>query len=313
MFIKSLILSIIITGLFACSPDENPDQYLLPRIDKIPEDIEKINPITDAHPPILHSTDFEEPIPMVGLINTAGAEDSPFMANDRDEFYFFFTPDVRVPVEKQILDSVTGIYRTEIINNEWKDPERVFLQDLGKLALDGCQYVHADSLWFCSAREGYTGLHWFLAREKDGKWTDWNLFEFDQDYQVGELHFHKDQLFYHSSKEGGQGGLDLWMLSRINNEWTNPQNLQEINSEADEGWPCIANNGQEIWFTRTYLGTPAIYRSKWLNNSWQSPELILSQFAGEPTVDKDGNVYFVHHFFKDGKMIEADIYVCKKK
>jgi hypothetical protein len=39
-----------------------------------------------------------------------------------------------------------------------------------------------------------------------------------------------------------------------------------------------------------------------------SPELIVSQFAGEPTLDEQGNLYFVHHFTADGELIEADIY-----
>jgi len=41
--------------------------------------------------------------------------------------------------------------------------------------------------------------------------------------------------------------------------------------------------------------------------------MIISQFAGEPTLDKEGNIYFTHHFFKDGVMLEADIYVAMKK
>ena len=35
---------------------------------------------------------------------------------------------------------------------------------------------------------------------------------------------------------------------------------------------------------------------------------MTSRFAGEPSLDNEDNVYFTHHFFKDGKMIEADIY-----
>jgi len=46
---------------------------------------------------------------------------------------------------------------------------------------------------------------------------------------------------------------------------------------------------------------------------WSEPELIISWFAGEPSLDNVGNIYFVHHFYKDGNMIEADIYVAKKK
>ena len=47
--------------------------------------------------------------------------------------------------------------------------------------------------------------------------------------------------------------------------------------------------------------------------SGKKPELIISQFAGEATLDKDGNIYFTHHFYNDGKMVEADIYVAMKK
>jgi hypothetical protein len=62
------------------------------------------------------------------------------------------------------------------------------------------------------------------------------------------------------------------------------------------------------------MGTPAVYRSIKLNDVWQEPQLIISQFAGEPTLDNEGNLYFVHHFFNNAsEMVEADIYVAYKK
>ena len=39
----------------------------------------------------------------------------------------------------------------------------------------------------------------------------------------------------------------------------------------------------------------------------------ISQFAGEASLDNKGNIYFTHHFYKDGVMLEADIYVAYKK
>ena len=59
--------------------------------------------------------------------------------------------------------------------------------------------------------------------------------------------------------------------------------------------------------------TPAIFRSKKVNGAWGEPELIVSQFAGEPTLDDAGNLYFVHHYFEYGEMIGADIYVVYRK
>ncbi len=86
-----------------------------------------------------------------------------------------------------------------------------------------------------------------------------------------------------------------------------------MNTSENEGWHFLTPDGKELWFTRFYLGSTAILRSKKNGDEWQTPELIISQFAGEPTVDNEGNIYFYHHFNKDGEMIEADIYIARRK
>ena len=45
------------------------------------------------------------------------------------------------------------------------------LQDPGKLAGAGCEFVHNNVMLFCIVREGYTGIHWFSAEFKDGVLT----------------------------------------------------------------------------------------------------------------------------------------------
>jgi hypothetical protein len=307
------IIIFCIFFLFACDtlpPDEYQQKT---REEAIPDSAVKMTPETDLFPPILHSNEYEEPIPMSGSINTAGAEDSPFIPINNDEFYFFFTPDVTAPVEEQLIDGATGIYSALMNDGIFADVKRVLLQDLDKLSLDGCTFVIEDTMWFCSAREGYTGLHWFTAEFIDYEWTNWTLADFALEYQVGELHIHGDDLYYHSYKDGGKGGTDIWMLTMVDGEWLNPINIESVNTDSDEGMPYITSDGKELWFNRMYLGTPAVFRSKKVNDQWEEPELIISQFAGEPTLDSDGNVYFVHHFFIDGEMIEADIYVAYNK
>ena len=54
-------------------------------------------------------------------------------------------------------------------------------------------------------------------------------------------------------------------------------------------------------------------RSLKTGENWSEPEMIVSQFAGEPTLDDADNLYFVHHYYKAGVMIEADIYVAYRK
>ena len=127
------------------------------------------------------------------------------------------------------------------------------------------------------------------------------------------MHIHGDDLYYHSGRSGGKGGYDIWMISIEEGGWSDPVNIEAVNTEAMDGFPFVSEDGSELWFTRTYKGTPGIFRSKKINGSWGAPELIVSQFAGEPTLDRGGNLYFVHHFYKDGVMIEADLYVALGK
>lgn len=309
---------VFLTFLLSCNDksEENPVEYpVIDRYTKLPSDISKQGPETDDHPPILYSDAWEDPVPLSSGINTSGGEDSPFILPDGKTMYFFFTPDVRVPVEQQILDSVTGVYTSQKINNVWDTAVRVWLQDPGKLSMDGAVAIQGDEMWFASAREGYTGVNIFTAQWNGEKWTQWAYVgdRLMKEIKIGEVHLHGNVLYFHSDREGGLGLYDIWSTTRNGESWSDPVNIIPVNNAETDGWPFISSDGSELWFTRTYLGTPAVYRSEKTGDSWDEPELIVSQFAGEPTLDDEGNLYFVHHYYKEGVMIEADIYVAYKK
>jgi hypothetical protein len=284
----------------------------------IPQAAVKATPEGDPFPPIMHSDEWNQPVPLSQAINTPGGEDSAFVTPDGNTLYFFFTPNVTVPVEKQVIDGVTGIYVSRKQDGSWGKAERVVLQDSGKLALDGAEFVQGNTMWFASVREGYTGVNLFTAEFKDGKWTNWQYVgdKLMKEYQVGEMHIIADgnEMDFHSGRAGTKGGFDIWVTRKVGGEWQEPENMAVVNTQEDEGWPFISQDGNELWFTRTYLGSPAIFRSLKTGGIWSEPQLIISQFAGEPSLDNDGNIYFTHHFFNDaGQMIEADIYVAYKK
>lgn len=290
-----------------------PSRYAM-----IPDSAHKMAPSEDSYPPILESGEYDEPVPLGPPINSAGAEDSPFITPDGGTMYFFFTPDASVPAQKQLLDNVTGIYASKRTQSGWSEPERVVLEDPGMLALDGCEFVQGDTMWFCSAREGYSGVNLFTARSAGSVWVDVRYAgdRLMKEYKTGEMHITSDgkELYFHSDREGGRGGLDLWVSRLGSDGWMEPENIASLNSQDDEGWPFVSEDGREFWFTRFYQGSPAIFRSIRENGSgWGAPQLIIRQFAGEPTLDRSGDIYFTHHFFKEGKMIEADIYVARKK
>lgn len=81
------------------------------------------------------------------------------------------------------------------------------------------------------------------------------------DYEIGELHISDGSMFFHSEKEGRKGGLDLWYSKYNQNTWTEPENISSLNTNDDEGWPFLTDDGRQLLFTRFSNGLPAIVRS----------------------------------------------------
>ncbi len=282
-------------------------------------DYQKWTPQMDTHRPVLSpafSARFYDPVPLEAPVTTAGAEDSPYVTPDGNDLYFFFSPNMRIPATKQILDRVTGVYWTQKSNGAWSEPQRVWLSYYDELALDGAQAIVGDTMWFCSVRAGNAReIDLYSAELVNGRWTNWtNLGEpLNVAYEVGELHLTADgnQVYFHSERAGGKGGRDIWVTSKVNGQWQTPENVAAVNSEGDEGWPYLSDDGSELWFYRNY----SIYLSVKVNGQWQAPQQVVSPLAGEPTLDREGNLYFVHHYLDDStqKIVEADIYICRPR
>lgn len=298
-----VICSSILVCLIGC---QKPWPFLEDRHSKIPADAVKGTPATDPFPPFTVSSEWEAPVPMPGPVNTAGGEDSPFITPDGQEFYFFFTPDVRVPVEKQILDSVTGIWSCRLQGGSWTEPERVILND--DISLDGCQIVFGDTMWFASARVGnYSDIDWYIVLRKDGTWSDWRDAgrQVNETLKFGELHLSSDHRTMYYAKAGQFGGLDLFTSERTASGWGAPVNLGPlVNSPKDEGQPFLSSDMRGLYFTGwsdTIMG-PCVYRCQLdSTGNWGEAELIVARFAGEPTLDDSGNLYFTHHFYTGGQ------------
>lgn len=312
LIIGLVIISILILG---CSSTSRLD--LVPARETMLDGISKIQPEKDVFSPVLHSREWTTPVPMEGPINTAGAEDSPFITPDGNAFFFFFTPDVNVPPEEQLKDRVTGLWWSRKENGMWTEPEKIILHD--DVSLEGAAFVQDDTMWFGSIRAGnYGEADFYTARYKDARWKDVKNAgkQLNADYDVGELHITPDGRAMYFGR--GSGDRDIWMSERTNNGWSEPVRVLNINSNLNEDQPFITPDGEEMWFTgdsRLGFTGPAVFRSvKNQDGNWGKPEEIISNFAGEPTLDSSGNIYFVHHFFsKDLKMIEADIYVSNRK
>lgn len=313
-----VVVLLLAVALLSGSDEDGGDEETPTRADAIPDDAVKMAPQDDLYPPVLHSDEWEAPVPMPGPVNTAGAEDSPFITPGGDEFFFFFTPDVDVPAHEQLLDGVTGIWWCHEANGSWTEPERIVLND--DVALDGAEYILDDVMWFASVRVGNLGeIDYYTAELDDGEWGDVeNVGEqLNVDFDIGEMHLTEDgnTMYFHTGEWSEGGDMDLYTTTRTPTGWSEPVEVPGINTDLNEGYPFISADGNELWFTgqsrldQGYPG-PALFRAIKNGSSWYEPVEIVSSFAGECTMDADGNLYFVHHYFdEDMGMIEADIYV----
>ncbi|MBN1336764.1 MAG: hypothetical protein JXB39_12470, partial [Deltaproteobacteria bacterium] len=303
---------LLVLLLAACADDPAPT-----RAESL-EGRTRVDPSTDPYPPVLAADFealFEDPVPVPGGVNTAGAEDSPFVADGG--LYFFFTPDPGIPAEQQVLDGVTGIWWISAGDGATGDDEaRVVLAD--EDAMDGCPTFHRGTLWFCSIRAGNVNeIDWWTAACDGPECEDWaNAGErVNTEIRAGELHLTDDALWFGAERDGGHGGQDLWRSAVDGDSFEDPVNLgPAVNDAGTQVMPWVAPDGSELWFTGTSaLGHPgpALWRSTWEADAWTEAREVVSSFAGEPTVDPFGNVWFVHHYFTDGpdEMIEADLFV----
>ena len=310
--------TVITTNTTSTTISTTPTYNHIDRLEKIPSGVIKVTPEMDMYPPILYSDEYEIPVPLGSGVNTAGGEDSPFILPNGNTLYFFFTPDVTVPAEKQVLDGVTGIWVSHKVNGVWQPAERVWLQDADKYSMDGAECIQGNTMWFATARAGnFRNIDIWTAELINGKWQNWRNAgpKLNAEYQIGEMHITAagNEIYFHAPKTTGSGDVDIFVTRKVNGEWQPPESIDIVNTTETDGWPFVSQDGNELWFLRTYMGTPAILVSHKINGEWTEPEMIISQFAGEPTLDNAGNLYFVHHFYDNGVMLEADIYVAYRK
>jgi hypothetical protein len=320
----ALVVSVVLAAVLivaVLSNLESPDADVPTRDEAIPADATKMTPGSDTYLPVIHSDEWLTPVPMPGPVNTAGAEDSPFITPDGNRFFFFFTPDVRVQPEGQLLDKVTGIWWCAKVDGSWTEPEKMLLCD--DVALDGAEFVSGNTIWFASVRAGnYGEIDIYTATYEAGEWGDVENAgeQLNVDYDIGEFHIAPDgeTLYFHTGEWSTGGNMDLWTTVRTDTGWSTPVEVPDVNTEANEGYPFITPDGNELWYTgesRLGLGYtgPAIFRCVRDGDGWGEAVEIISNFAGECTIDELGNIYFVHHYFSpDMTMIEADIYVAYK-
>ncbi|MCU0428654.1 MAG: OmpA family protein [Cytophagaceae bacterium] len=116
-------------------------------------------------------------------------------------------------------------------------------------------------LVFQSNRTGMYGLY-ECELKADGQWSEARSLDKLNDWSkpqrlIGGPCYSADgnSLYFCALKDGGYGEMDIYVATKKNNQWTNPENLgSRINSEHIETFPSISADQKTLFFSRTLLG-----------------------------------------------------------
>lgn len=116
----------------------------------------------------------------------------------------------------------------------------------------------------------------------------------DADETHASLSADKSTLFFTSNREGGYGGIDIYMVKKDNNgNWGTPKNLgPNVNTQYDEETPMIHPDGKTLYFSsegHTSMGRMDIfYTQMYPDSTWAAPVNL-----GYPINTPDDDFFFV--------------------
>lgn len=122
-----------------------------------------------------------------------------------------------------------------------------------------------------------------MSRVARGTWTRPEVAPCCRDLRYLDLEPHitpdGQRFMWLSSRPGGAGGQDIWVMDRVGDGWGEPHPLPApVNTPDSEYFPSTTRDGT-IYFTRSPAGggENLIYRSRNVDGVYQEPEVLPAQ------------------------------------
>jgi WD40-like Beta Propeller Repeat len=114
-------------------------------------------------------------------------------------------------------------------------------------------------------------------REIDGKWTYPKLASFSTGHNHAPFVAHDNTIYFSSTREGGQGSLDIWYTIKTDSNFTVPINIgNKINTSNSESTPTVSKN-KTMFYAGSKKGklyNRGIYYSIYENGEYQTPVFL---------------------------------------
>lgn len=166
-------------------------------------------------------------------------------------------------------------------------------------------------------------------KKTDGEWQPASLLHFCDKFQYLEPFLSQDdnRLYFVSNRPINISGTeakdyDIWFVQRKNTQssWSEPIRMEApVNSERDEFYPSIAENGN-LYFTMVHpdgFGKDDLYVSTWNGNKYEEPTLLPAEINSEGyefnafIATDESFLLFTKYNTEDG-LGSGDLYVSKR-
>lgn len=182
-------------------------------------------------------------------------------SKDFNDIYFTSNRDKNSSKQKKKSSSITGPQTSNITgqifcdifmikkkkNEEWNDP--VALDTIVNTEFDdGAASIPKDgkSMFYsiCKIEKNkQIGCQIFESKKTAGNWGAPKHIKLMKDSTTSLGHVsvsaNGNTMYFASSMRGGKGGMDIWKVSKEKGDWGTLENMKEINTAANEDFPCI--------------------------------------------------------------------------
>ena len=276
--------------------DKAKEAFLQYKTTLLPNDFENINFIDQE----IRSCDFAKTF-IANPISFTEENFGELFNDEKSNFNPVISADGKTFVYMSSLKFYDAIMFSRLQNNKWSAPINIYsdLQIDGKISIS-CLSKDGTVLYF-SIKENdnsdiyystFNGITWSPAKKLNNN--------INTKYWESHAFLSEDgaSLIFASDRPGGFGGLDLYISTKVNNEWGPAINLgPNINTPFNEDRPFFTNNDKTLTFCsqgHDSMGGYDIFRSDKSNGNWGKPVNM-----GYPLNTPDDDTYFMP--FGNGK------------
>ncbi|MGC9362689.1 MAG: OmpA family protein, partial [Candidatus Syntrophosphaera sp.] len=205
--------------------------------------------------------------PMPGYINSGNSDYGA--VTDPQKKYLYFTSMRPASKDKE------NIWRAEIFRAGYGRPQLVEELSTDKNESFGCFNSNGSSAWvFGNYEKDKLDGDIYRVGKNEGWSRPENAIQFNSpQVDTHPMLFRDRYFFFSSSRDGGFGGMDIYVSERIGGAWTEPVNLgPQINTAGNEQTPFLDHDGKTLFFASNGhpgFGGYDIFKAYHISTGWQ--------------------------------------------